>query len=176
MTGVERQIDGSTTVTMTGVVTLTTVILTGVKSLTAVSMSGVNMRPDELLMMHINWKFRQIHAHPRQVLLSAELFKRKQSADPLLEPFKEEFQPLTEMIAAGEDLSSLLSRDVLYKPYELNPDFARLKDEKHLDLLLNERGIHHLHLPTLERKKGTPIVFGIFYLREAFLRVFRPSL
>ena len=127
------------------------------------------MRPDELLMMYMNWKFRQIHAHPRKVLLSAELLKRKQNADPLLEPFKEEFQRLTEMIAAGEDLSFLLSRDVVYKPYELNPDFARLKDEKHLDLLLNEQGIHHLHLPTLERKKGTPIVFGIFYLREAFL-------
>lgn len=40
------------------------------------------MRPDELLMMYMNWKFRQIHAHPRQVLLSAELLKKKAERRP----------------------------------------------------------------------------------------------
>jgi hypothetical protein len=127
------------------------------------------MAPDQLLMMYMNWKFRQIHSHPRKVLLSAELLNRKQTGDALLEPFEKEFDRLTEMIVAGEDLTSLLSRDIIYKPYELKPDFMQLKDEKHLDLLLNEQGIHHLHLPTLERKKGTPIVFGIFDRHEAFL-------
>lgn len=127
------------------------------------------MAPDELLMMYMNWKFWQIHPHPRKVLLSTELLNRKQTNDALLKPVEKQFEQLVEMIVAGNDLTPLLSPDILYKPYELTPDFARLKDEKHLDLLLNEQGIHHLHLPTLERKKGTPIVFGIFDHHEAFL-------
>jgi hypothetical protein len=127
------------------------------------------MAPDQLLMMFTNWKFRQIHPHPRKVCHSAELLNRKQLKDALLAPFETQFDSLVEMIAAGEDLNDLLSRDIVYKPYELKPDLAKLKDQKHLDLLLNEQGIHHLHLPTLERKKGTPILFGIFERQGAFL-------
>jgi hypothetical protein len=130
---------------------------------------------DQLLMMYMNWKFRQIHPHPRKVLLSAEILNRKQSNDPLIKPFEKQFDRLMDMIGAGEDLTPLLSRAVLYKPYELKPNFARLKDERHLDLLLNEQGIHHLHLPTLEQKKGTPIVFGIFDRHEAFLLDVAPN-
>jgi hypothetical protein len=95
--------------------------------------------------------------------------KAASSYDALLKPVEKQFEQLVEMIVAGNDLTPLLSRDILYKPYDLTPDFARLKDEKHLDLLLNEQGIHQLHLPKLERKKGTPIVFGIFDHHEAFL-------
>ena len=99
------------------------------------------MAPDELLMMYMNWKFRQIHPHPRKVLVSTELLNRKQTNDALLKPVEKQFERLVEMIVAGDDLTPLLSPDILYKPYELTPDFARLKDEKHLDLLLNEQGM-----------------------------------
>jgi hypothetical protein len=128
-----------------------------------------DMAPDQLLMMYMNWRFRQIHSHPRKVWMSAELSQRKQAKNALLEPFEEQFDNLIEMIVAGEDLTHLLSRDIVYKPYELKPDFSALKDQKHLDLLLNEQGIHHLHLPKLERKEGTPILFAIFERYDAFL-------
>jgi hypothetical protein len=49
------------------------------------------MAPDELLMMYMNWKFRQIHPHPRKVLLSSELLNRKQTNDALLKPVEKQF-------------------------------------------------------------------------------------
>src|ERR1700751_3562710 len=65
------------------------------------------MAPDQLLMMYMNWKFRQIHPHPRKVYLSAELVNRKQLKDALLAPYEKQFDRLVEMIAAGEDLNDL---------------------------------------------------------------------
>jgi hypothetical protein len=37
-----------------------------------------------------------------------------------------------------------------------------LNREEHLDLLLNEQGIHHVHLPGIRGKAGAPILFVIF--------------
>ena len=39
------------------------------------------------------------------------------------------------MIKSGEDLTDLLSSRLRQKPYQLEPNFESLKDEKHLDLL-----------------------------------------
>ena len=62
-----------------------------------------------------------------------------------------------------------MSPGIVRKPYGLSPDFSHLNHEGHLDLLLNEQGIHHLSLPGLERKKDAPIVFAIFEPSCAFL-------
>ena len=88
------------------------------------------MAPDELLMMYMNWKFRQIHPHPRKVLLSTELLNRKQTNDALLKPVEKQFEQLVEMIVAGDDLTPLLSPNILYKPYELTPDFRAAEGRK----------------------------------------------
>lgn len=118
----------------------------------------------ELLSIYMNWKHRQIHPPPRTVQLSSELSERISTDDPLYNPVKSEFAELVRMIEAGEDFLTLglLSSAVVRKPYELKPDYSDLNGEDHLDLLLNEQGIHHLHLPRLASKRGTPIVFGIF--------------
>jgi hypothetical protein len=125
----------------------------------------------ELLSIYLNWKHRQIHPHHREVVYSNELSQRVQTNDALYAPVKSQFSELVRIITAGEDLLSLglLSPGVVRKPYELEPDYFRLSREGHLDLLLNEQGIHHLHLPGLERKKDTPIVFAIFEPVNAFL-------
>jgi hypothetical protein len=123
-----------------------------------------------LLSIYLNWKYRHVHAHPRAIVYSVELSERMQTDEALYAPVKSEFAELTKMIAAGEDLlgHKLLSPAIVRKPYELKPDYSRLTREDHLDLLLNEQGIHHLHLPGLQRKKGTPIVFAIFEPACAF--------
>ena len=125
----------------------------------------------ELLSIYLNWKYRQIHPHPRTVVCSAELTARIRTDDALYAPVKSEFNELTRIVTIGEDLLSrkLLSPGVVRKPYELKPDYSRLNREEHLDLLLNEQAIHHLHLPGLERKEGAPIVFAIFEPADAFL-------
>jgi hypothetical protein len=118
----------------------------------------------DILSIYKNWRYRQIHPHARTIVYSAELSQRIRTDDALYVPVKSEFKELTRMIAAGEDLLSrnLLSSRIVRKPYELTPNYSKLKRQEHLDLLLNEQGIHHLHLPGLERKRGTPILFAIF--------------
>jgi hypothetical protein len=118
----------------------------------------------EILSIYLSWKYRHVHPHPRDVVCSAELSERIRTDDALYSPVKSEFDELTKIIAAGDDLLSrkLLSPAVVRKPYELKPDYSQLNHEDHLDLLLNEQGIYHLHLPGLERKKDAPIVFAIF--------------
>jgi hypothetical protein len=125
----------------------------------------------ELFSIYLNWKHRQIHPHRREVVYSNELSQRIQTDDGPYVPVKSEFSELVRITTVGEDLlsSGLLSPGVVRKPYELEPDYLRLNREGHLDLLLNEQGIHHLHLPGLERKKNAPIVFTIFEPRHAFL-------
>ena len=71
------------------------------------------------------------------------------------------------MIATGKELTDLLSSRLKQKPYELEPDFEKLKEEKHVDLLLNEQGIYHLHLPGLKSQENTPILFCIFEIESA---------
>jgi len=125
----------------------------------------------ELLPIYMNWRYRHVHPHPRTVELSSELSQRIATNDALYASVKSEFLALTRIIKTGEDLLSAgsLSSAVVRRPYELKPDYSDLNDEDHLDLLLNEQGIHHLHLPGLEGKKGTPIVFAIFEGHSAVL-------
>jgi hypothetical protein len=124
-----------------------------------------------LLSIYMNWRHRQIHPHARTIVYSAELSQRIRTDDALYTPVKSEFKELTKMIATGEDLltRNLLSSRIVRKPYELTPNYSKLQREEDLDLLLNEQGINHLHLPGLERKRGTPILFAIFEATHAFL-------
>jgi hypothetical protein len=124
--------------------------------------------PSDLLLIYMNWRFRQVHPHRRNVQISDELTTRKRSDDTLFSPHRKEFDKLIGMIIDGEDLTDLLSSRINEKPYQLEPDYASLGKEKHLDLLLNEQGIHHLHLPGLKNKRGSPILFAIFEQSDAF--------
>ncbi len=125
----------------------------------------------DLLEIYMNWKHRQVHPHPRRVWYSAELSERIRTNDGLYAPVESQFRELVKIITNGEDLLSrkILSPGIVRKPYQLTPDCSHLNREDHLDLMLNEQGIHHLHLPGLERKKGAPIVFAIFDASHAFL-------
>jgi hypothetical protein len=125
----------------------------------------------KLLPIYLNWRYRHVHPHPRTVELSSKLSQRVATNDALYALVKSEFDELTRIIRSGEDLLSagLLSSVVVRKPYELKPNYSNLNGGDHLDLLLNEQGIHHLHLPGLAGKKGTPIVFAIFERDCAFL-------
>ena len=91
--------------------------------------------------IYMNWRYRQIHPHARTIVYSAELSERIRTDDALYAPVKSELKELTRMIAAGEDLLSrnLLSSRIVRKPYELTPNYSKLKREEHLDLLLNEQ-------------------------------------
>ncbi len=98
----------------------------------------------DLVCRFFNWLSRFIHPHPRVVLKSqAYVFRRV--------PPKEQvyLEHLGEKIEAGKDIAPHLSRGVIHgfvngTPVTAKKNLGRRRD---LDLLLNDWGIHHLHLP-----------------------------
>lgn len=112
-----------------------------------------------LLVTFFNWRDRLVHAHRRDVLRahgfndSSDRSGRRGEVDKLLGK-----------LAAGVDVSRHLSRDIAVGAREPGKPGQRRRD---LDLLLNEWGIHHLHLdeadPTTDRfpRGSSHLLFAI---------------
>jgi hypothetical protein len=105
----------------------------------------------ELVARFFNWLERLIHPHPRQVLESQQFIAQ---AVPALE--QAYLERIIEKIAAGADLNSHLSRGIIHGFIKEIPPPAKknLGRRRDLDLLLNEWGIHHLHLPDVLDSDG----------------------
>ncbi|MGB8843468.1 MAG: hypothetical protein WCC64_20625 [Aliidongia sp.] len=86
----------------------------------------------------MNWQSRLIHPHPRQI-------NKANGFDdvPAVRSNRPAIQALLESLAQGDVVNAHLSRDVM-QGYCLHPPGR--KDGPDFDLLLNEWGIHHLHL------------------------------
>ena len=56
---------------------------------------------EDLLLIYLNWKYRQIHPHPRTVVYSAELSERIRTNDALYAGVKSQFNELTRIITNG---------------------------------------------------------------------------
>ncbi|MDH6268475.1 hypothetical protein M2360_003881 [Rhizobium sp. SG_E_25_P2] len=127
---------------------------------------------EELLIMFLNWFFRQIPPRPRTVFPSKEVTNKINQDEN-----RHEILSLISDIKTGKSLKSRLSKAV-------NQGFVLTKNQRHkplstskrpdFDLLLNDWGIHHLHLSnTVEndgfttRTKG--VMFAIFTYEEAYL-------
>ncbi|MBN9509764.1 MAG: hypothetical protein J0I21_11720 [Alphaproteobacteria bacterium] len=120
---------------------------------------------DEQTWRFMNWQSRLVHPHPRQVNKAVgfdclpEVRANRQRVDALLG-----------RIARGDDLSPHLSKRVC-EGYRLRPPGR--KDGPDFDLLLNEWGIHHLHIhPAPASSKE--LLYAIFGRGVAFALAIAP--
>jgi hypothetical protein len=126
--------------------------------------SALNKMSDfELLTRFFNWLDRHVHAHPRIVELSPDCTSALADHQP-------DIGLLIDKIRRGGDLTPHLSKDVMVG-YTTR---AKNKPSKDLDLLLNDWGIHHLHLSQTIKsdgfvKRGGPLLFAIFTREVAYL-------
>lgn len=121
------------------------------------------MGPGDLLVLYLNWRDRLIPAIPRRVLRSSVF-----DQNPIVCQRAAAISQIIDDIEHGRDLTKYLSRRVK-SGFTLppKPGTKKLKCLKHLDLLLNDWGIHHLHISmNVEAdgfvEHGDPLLFAIF--------------
>ena len=100
------------------------------------------MPTQDLLIWFLNWRNRLVLARPRAVEISRELL-----ANPLYATLRPQIDSIVREIEAGSPLHARLSTRVL-KGFTVDKksttkNFNRRED---LDLLLNDWGVHHLHV------------------------------
>jgi hypothetical protein len=129
------------------------------------------MATHELLIIYLNWRERFIPQRPRKVNISNELRQNSKVVDDALALV---FDAICKKIEAGDDLNPHLSDDVLIgfqsTPAKPKKRFRR----KDLDLMLNDWGVHHLHMSTTIRSNGFTrrvgtLLFAVFKDDDAYL-------
>jgi hypothetical protein len=126
----------------------------------------------ELTATFFNWIDRLVHPHPRVAARSREYTSKSLSSDIAMD-----LQHLVEKIEEGTDLTPHLSRQVMQGFSPGRPTRKKdLSKRKDLDLLLNDWGIHHLHLFHAPHPDGSGFVartdlvlFAIFTFDTAYL-------
>jgi hypothetical protein len=104
------------------------------------TMRDLNFR--SLLHVFAAWRSRVPPKGPRRVHVSAELL-----ANPERAPFGDGLASVIREIALGDDLRPRMSLGIehAYAP-DVPPLLARRQGGRHLDALLDDWGIHHLHV------------------------------
>jgi len=120
----------------------------------------------ELLIIYHNWMSRHIFAMPRKVHISAAY-----EANPTTTQRKTDLDALIEKIEKGNDLTPHLSTRVNISLDSLSKKINR---RKHLDLMLIEWEVHHLHISQKMRsdgfvERGNPLLFAVFHVFDAYL-------
>ena len=126
------------------------------------------MNISELLISYLNWSSRFISASPRRVHISEVLSAKRPLADAALEAG---LTQILALIAEGGDLTPHLSRGV---KISIDARPRNGQGRRDLDLMLNDWGVHHLHLSTQVMDDGFvartgPVLFAIFRADDAFL-------
>lgn len=124
----------------------------------------------ELVACYLNWRRRMITPQPRRLIESAKFAITKQNPG-----HAESLTTLLAKIQNGDNLIPHLSKRVLnVYTHRANPKPLRRRPD--LDLLLNDWGIHHLHLSTEMDpknpgfvKRDGPLMFAIFYPDRVYL-------
>lgn len=133
------------------------------------TVSALNgMKMGDLLNIFINWLSRHVHPHPRNIFLSSEL-----KSNPDFQKNIAQINKIIDKIKNGGDISPHLSRRVL-TGYSLPQKTKKLHNRKDLDMLLNDWGIHHLHISDVIDSdgfviRGDLLLFVIFLDDNAFL-------
>ena len=121
-------------------------------------------RTDDLLIHFLNWINRLIHPHPRNVVFSEELL-----LNPILPQYEQRIVAIANKIKHGNDITPHLSARVSIG-YASTQKKKNLNARQDLDMLLNDWGIHHLHLSdsiasngfVTRNRKDTNLLFAIF--------------
>lgn len=124
------------------------------------------MHVSDLLILYFNWRSRRVPPRPRTVHISRALPANPLASDPIYKPGIDQ---IIAMIQAGDDLTPHLSRGIQYGYQGSGPP-----RETHLDPMLNDWGIHHLHLsiemePDGFVKRDGPVLFAAFRPNDAYL-------
>jgi hypothetical protein len=126
----------------------------------------------ELLILYLNWRNRFIPTRPRRVHCSGMLSARAQTLDPI---YRNALDCIVAAFTQGLDLNAHLSKEVKVGFQPTAPRISHRRGRrKHLDLLLNDWGIHHLHLSTDIMPDGfvrrtTPLLFAAVRTDDAYL-------
>lgn len=112
-----------------------------------------------LLIDYFNWRARLISARPRRVHVSVELAASRASLPAEVD---QGLQMALAAAEAGDDLSSRLSRRITGfdaagrrgRPLQPGKEDVGLAGRRDLDLLLNDWGLHHLHLSLTPEASG----------------------
>ncbi len=146
----------------------------------------------ELLGIYMNSINRMIHPHPRRVHLSKDL-----CANPMWNEYQADAEALLNKIKAGEEIKPHLSKgiecvyakgdplnnvnSIAISGHTLVGNFAKLnKNRTDLDLMLNQWGIHHLHISSVLDSEGfvrrdwqegrdEPLLFAFFKSEDAYI-------
>ncbi len=127
------------------------------------------MLPAHLLVLWLNWHSRFIPPRPREVSISWEFAANPFRWDPTYRPAVDH---ILDALKNGGDVNPHLSEDVLIG-YEGSVRRAKRK-RPDLDLLLNDWGVHHLHLSLAPYHKGLlartgPLLFVMVGREQAFV-------
>jgi hypothetical protein len=128
------------------------------------------LAPGQLLVTYINWQSRLISASPRRVVRSPIFDK-----NPATLERSTAIKKIVKDIEQGRDLTKYLSRGVkIGFALPPNPNKKQLNRRQELDLLLNDWGIHHLHISTTVEADGFverdgPLIFAAFKEQTAYL-------
>lgn len=126
------------------------------------------MSATDLLIVYRNWSDRLIRPTPRRVHQSHALLANPLASDPLYEPA---LRQIMDRFRSGGDLTPHLSARIREGYCERRGERVRNAD---LDLMLNDWGIHHLHLSTVIGDGGFvqrtgPLLFACVREEDAYL-------
>jgi hypothetical protein len=125
----------------------------------------------ELLVIYINWTSRFVVPRPRRIFISGALAAKR----PLAVPSEEAaLAVLIDMIEQGQDVTAHLSLGVETGFVSSSSGGSRKSGRRDLDLMLNDWGVHHLHLSRAPRADGYvertgPLLFAVFLPDTAYL-------
>jgi hypothetical protein len=132
--------------------------------------------PRGLLVLYLNWRERLIPTAPRQVLRSPAF-----DTNPIVHERSAAIAQIVDDIEQGRDLTRYLSRRVTIG-FDLPQVQAtkNLNKQRHLDLMLNDWGAHHLHISTQidpdgfvnrskQKQADEPLLFAVFRQQTAYL-------
>lgn len=99
-----------------------------------------DMRIDYLLIIYHNWRNRNVYPRQRRVHISSKLLSNK-----FLNQYFSSFLSILNDCEIGSDLSGYFPKKYR-KIYDRNSEIKTGRHQRdHLDLLLNDYGIHHFH-------------------------------
>lgn len=129
------------------------------------------MNENDLVINYLNWRHRLIDPRPRNVFKSNKITQTLEKNPHYIDNFNK----LCQKITRGNNLTPHLS-DRITTPYQHCPTLKPIYGRRDYDLLLNDWGIHHLHLghePAPRKRgfltRGSSLLFGIFRHDEAYL-------
>jgi hypothetical protein len=123
----------------------------------------------DLLLVYRNWRNRVVSNKPRRVHCSTALLSNPTAADLV---YKEALDQIVAFVESGTSIKPHLSRGIKHGFQGKNRRKSKTY-RKDLDLLLNDWGIHHLHLSTAIEADGFvardgPLLFAAFGDGNAF--------